>query len=70
MKDEVKDRRAEEVEEINSPKGTVPPDDADFQAGLIEDVRRAADADVSDAARDDRVQRGARANQERPNEDH
>jgi hypothetical protein len=67
---QVKDRRAEEVEELNSPKGPAPESDPEFTEQLIEDVRAAGDLYGTENARDDRFVREQRADNPRPNEDH
>ena len=67
---EAKDRRAEEVEELNSPKGKAPAPDPKLADELIADVRRAGDLYGTEGARDDRFVREQRGNNPRPNEDH
>jgi hypothetical protein len=70
MADETKDRRAKEVEELNSPKGEKRPEDPGFTERLKDDIRRAGDLGGTDMARDDRAIREQRAENPRPNEDH
>lgn len=65
-----KDRRAEEVEELNSPKGEKRPEDPEFTEHLKDDIRRAGDLYGTDMARDDRAIREQRAENPKPNEDH
>ena len=67
---QVKDRRAEEVEELNSPKGPAPEPDPDFTEELLDEVRQAGDLYGTEGARDDRFIREQRGNNPRPNEDH
>jgi hypothetical protein len=70
MKDDIKDRRAEEVEDLNRPKGERRPADPEFVERLKDDVRRAGDLYGTDMARDDRAIREELGNNPRPNEDH
>jgi hypothetical protein len=70
MATKTKDIRAQEVEQINQPKGEVPPEDPDFVEGLKDGVRQAGGLFGTDMQRDDRALREQWAENPRPNEDH